>query len=125
MFEHFKDNPKWSGVALDDWLRIVEKNAGYDDYCRMQRHVHSYIQAYEPAQVQNDDDKFFKLYADVMKAFLTYMQHCEQLYRKRLADEHSSDEDEVFVTPEKTEDINERKENPEPLPEHLIAIMNS
>ena len=59
-----------------------------------------------------------------MKAFLTYTQHCEQLYRHRLAVEQSSDEDEVFVTPEKKEDIKEQ-ETTDPFPEHLIAIMNS
>ena len=60
-----------------------------------------------------------------MKAFLTYTQHCEQLYTHRLAVEQSSDEDEVFVTPEKKEDIKEQKETIDPFPEHLIAIMNS
>ena len=122
VFEHLEDYPKWCGVALDDLLRIVEKNADYDDYCRMKRHVNNYIQAYEPTQVKDDDDQLYKLYADVMKTFLAYTQHCE-LYRKNLADDQSSNDDEVFVTPEKTEDTKDDKT--EPFPEHLIAIMNS
>ncbi|PFX12037.1 hypothetical protein AWC38_SpisGene24064 [Stylophora pistillata] len=124
MFEHLDDNPRRCGVALDDLLRIVEKNADYDDYCRMQRHVNQYIQAYDPTQVEDDDDEqLFKLYADVMKAFLSYTQHCEQLYRKKLVDEQSSsnDDDEMFVASKKTENIKE-DDKPEPFPEHLIAI---
>ena len=62
MFENLDDNPRWCGVALDDLLRIVEQNADYDDYCRMQRHENQYIQAHEPIQVEDDEDEqLFKL----------------------------------------------------------------
>ncbi|PFX14052.1 hypothetical protein AWC38_SpisGene21820 [Stylophora pistillata] len=100
MFEHLDDNPKWCVAALDDVLRIVEKNADDDDYCRMKRHTKQYIQEAEPTEVEDDEDQLLKLYTDAMKASLAYTQHCELLYSKKPIDKQSSsssssDEDEV------------------------------
>ena len=100
-------------MALEDLLHIVKKNADYVDYCRIQRYTKQYIQETDPTQVKDDEDQLLKLHADVMKAFLAYAQHCELLYNKKLVDEQSSSSDEDEV---------KKESQPEPFPEHLIAI---
>ncbi|PFX13301.1 hypothetical protein AWC38_SpisGene22628 [Stylophora pistillata] len=120
MFDDLDDNPKWCAVALEDLLDIVERNADYDDYCRMMRYAKEFIQYYDASQVENDKDITLKLQTDIMKAFLTYIELCNTVYLKKLEEEqsnHSSDEDEVFI---KVPSQEEKKPYiPEPFPEHL------
>lgn len=114
MFDDLDDNPKWCAVALKDLLDVVERNADYDDYCRMLRYTKEFIKTYGTLQVETDKDMTIKLQADIMKAFHIYIEHCNTVYLKTLEEEQSSDEDEVFTkrtTPEeKTPYI------PEPFP---------
>ena len=115
-----RENPQWAGVALDDLLEVVFDKADCDDFCGIEGDLTSYIKAMEGFEKNTTHD----LYLNVLSDFLVYTQHCYQLHRQRFTDEQNSD-DEVFVTPDKTEDIREQKETTEPFPEHLIAIMNT
>ena len=82
MFDDLDDNPKWCAVALKDLLDIVERNADYDDYCRMLRYTKEFIKTYGTLQVETDKDMTIKLQADIMKAFLIYIEHCNTVFLK-------------------------------------------
>lgn len=75
MFDDLDDNPKWCAVALKDLLDIVERNADYDDYCRMLRYTKEFIKTYGTLQVETDKDMTIKLQADIMKAFHIYIEN--------------------------------------------------
>lgn len=115
-----RENPQWAGVALDDLLEVAFDKADCDDFCGIEGDLTSYIKTMEGFVKNTTHD----LCLNVLSDFLVYTQHCNQVYRQRFTDEQDSD-DEVFVTPNKTEDIKEQNETTELFPEHLIAIVNS
>ncbi|PFX23627.1 hypothetical protein AWC38_SpisGene11816 [Stylophora pistillata] len=106
---------------------IVERSVDYDDYYRMLRFTKQFIKDTDPTEVEDDEQQTLKLQSDIMKAFLTYTEHCKTVYLNKLNEDqssNSSDEDEVIKKPKVTKQEEDIKEPyiPEPFPEHLIAI---
>ena len=71
--------------------------------------------------MEDDEEQSLKLQTEVMKAFLAYTEHCKAVYLKKLDDEQSSDEDEVFLPPKETNQDIKKPYIPEPFSENLIA----